>query len=250
MCYQVYDAGINTGTTYLTETVAFFLGGIYAANENVLSGNTSYWIAPFRYNFGYSTDQEITDHFDYISNMSATVHGYTVMRDNIRGTRLDSGRNRLPGFSTFFEATTLTSLENEIPNLMEVLRASDRRVQKAFIIGVIDGRGSPDVNVDKGLIRYISLDCPNDDIGRFLSAVMTNYGIDINYNIARDRLEGGKPRNHQLRIKNAIDYMANNGYISPARFRKMRDAYLTRYGVANTICDNGFLMGLKYLRGE
>ena len=35
--YQVYNAGIDTGTNYLTKEVAYFLGGIYAADEKVTS---------------------------------------------------------------------------------------------------------------------------------------------------------------------------------------------------------------------
>ena len=41
--YQVYNAGINTGTQYLTVEAAYFLGGIYAANEKVASNGKLYW---------------------------------------------------------------------------------------------------------------------------------------------------------------------------------------------------------------
>lgn len=249
MSYQVYDAGINTGTTYLTESVAYFLGGIYAANETVVADNNRYWAAPVRYNSQYSSAAETAEHFDFVSAISATVRGYTVMRENIKGTRLDSGKNRLPGFSTFFTATTLTALEPEIPNLKEQLFASSREVQKAFIIGVIDGRGTPDVSVPNGILRYLSLDCPNNEIGNFLSEVMTHFGINVNYNTARDRLEGGNPRKPQLRVKDVEWYMANMGYISPAKFRKLSEVYRVKFGRANVSTDYGFLMGLKYLRG-
>ena len=37
MAIQIYDSGIETGTKYLTVEVAYFLGGIYAADENVMS---------------------------------------------------------------------------------------------------------------------------------------------------------------------------------------------------------------------
>ena len=46
--YQVYDAKIDTGTSYLTKEVAYFLGGIYAADEKVESGDRIYWAAPVR----------------------------------------------------------------------------------------------------------------------------------------------------------------------------------------------------------
>ena len=34
MAIQIYDSGIETGTKYLTVEVAYFLGGIYAADES------------------------------------------------------------------------------------------------------------------------------------------------------------------------------------------------------------------------
>lgn len=245
--YQVYDAGIDTGTNYLTKEVAYFLGGIYAADEKVTSRGKTYWAAPVRYNPNYSTQSETAEHFDFVTTISARVKGYTVMKDNIKGTALDSGKNRLPGFSTFFESTGLTDLLAEIPNLKNALFLSEREVKKAFIIGVIDGRGTPDASVDKQVIRYLSLDCPNNDIGSFLSDVMKNYGLDVNYNTARDRLEGGNPRKPQLRIKDVVYYMENIGYISPAKLRKLADVYRAKYGGATITRDDAFLPGLKYM---
>nr|DAZ45338.1 MAG TPA: LAGLIDADG-like domain [Caudoviricetes sp.] len=247
--YIVYDSKIKTGTKYLTEEVAYFLGGIYAADESVMSNGKTYWAAPVRYNPTYSTTTETAEHFDFVSTISSKVNGYTVMKDNIKGTSLDSGKNRLPGFSTFFESTGLTDLLVEIPNLKTALFASSKEVKKAFIIGVIDGRGTPDVSAAKKIIRYLSLDCPNNTIGSFLSDVMTNYGLDINYNTARDRLEGGKPRKPQLRIKNVEYYMEHLGYISPAKVRKLKDVYDAKYGHSSITNDSSFLAGLKYLKG-
>lgn len=247
--YVVYDSKINTGTKYLTEEVAYFLGGIYAADEKVVSNGKIYWAAPVRYNPTYSTTAETAEHFDFVSTISAKVNGYTVMKDNIKGTSLDSGKNRLPGFSTFFESTGLTDLLTEIPNLQTALISSSKDVRKAFIIGVIDGRGTPDASVPKQVIRYLSLDCPNNNIGSFLSGVMTNYGLDVNYNTARDRLEGGNPRKPQLRIKNVEYYMENLGYISPAKVRKLKQVYDVKYGHSTIQYDNAFLTGLKYLKG-
>lgn len=245
--YQVYNAGIDTGTNYLTKEVAYFLGGIYAADEKVTSRGKTYWAAPVRYNPNYSTQSETAEHFDFVTTISARVKGYTVMKDNIKGTALDSGKNRLPGFSTFFESTGLTDLLAEIPNLKNALFLSEREVKKAFIVGVIDGRGTPDASVDKQVIRYLSLDCPNNDIGSFLSDVMINYGLDVNYNTAQDRLEGGNPRKPQLRIKDVVYYMEHIGYISPAKLRKLGDVYRAKYGRATITRDDAFLPGLKYM---
>lgn len=245
--YQVYDAGINTGTNYLTKEVAYFLGGIYAADERVTSRGITYWAAPVRYNPTYSTQSETAEHFDFVTAISARVRGYTVMKDNIKGTALDSGKNRLPGFSTFFESTGLTDLLAEIPNLENALLLSEQEVKKAFILGVIDGRGTPDASAERQVIRYLSLDCPNSVIGSFLSNVMINYGLDVNYNTARDRLEGGNPRKHQLRIKDVEYYLENIGYISPAKLHKLADVYRAKYGRATITRDDAFLPGLKYM---
>lgn len=245
--YQIYSAGINTGTNYLTAEVAYFLGGIFAADEKVNSNGKLYWAAPVRYNPQYSSELETAEHFDYVTRIGSKVNGYTVMKDNIKGTSLDSGKNRLPGFSTFFESTGLNDLIVAIPSLKTALMASPDDVKKAFILGVMDGRGTPDVNVPNGIIRYLSLDCPNNDIGDFLNEVFTDSGLVCNYNTARDRLEGGNPRKAQLRIKNVETYMQRFGYISPAKFGKMKAVYRAKYGVANEISGDSFLPGLKYL---
>lgn len=247
MALQIYDAGIKTNTKYLTPELAYFLGGIYAANESVIANGKRYWAAPVRYNPQYSTQTQTTEHFDNVCVISSKVDGYTVMKDNIKGTPLDSGKNRLPGFSTFFESTGLTDLNTEISNLKTTLLASDDDVKKAFILGVIDGRGTPDISIQKGLIRYLALDCPNDDIGSFLFDVFKSYGLLCNYNTARDRLEGGNPRKPQLRIKNVEDYMRGIGYISPAKIEHMKSVYMSKYGSANVADGSSFLSGLKYL---
>lgn len=247
MALQIYNAGIKTSTKYLTKELAYFLGGIYAANEGVFSKGKLYWAAPVRYNPQYSTQAQTTEHYDQVCLISSKVGGYTVMKDNIKGTPLDSGKNRLPGFSTFFESTGLTDLCTEIPNLKTVLFSSDDVVKKAFILGAIDGRGTPDISIQKGLIRYLSLDCPNDDIGSFLLDVFKSYGLLCNYNTARERLEGGDPRKHQLRIKNVEDYMRRIGYISPAKIDHMKSVYISKFDSANIMDGSSFLSGLKYL---
>ena len=50
MALQIYNAGIKTNTKYLTPELAYFLGGIYAANESVIANGKRYWAAPVRYN--------------------------------------------------------------------------------------------------------------------------------------------------------------------------------------------------------
>lgn len=246
--YVKYNSGLDTGTIYLTEEVAYFLGGIYAADEHC-GLNTKYWAAPVRYNPTYSTSVETTQHFDFVSLISSRVNGCTIMKDLIKGTAMDSGKNRLPGFSTFFKESTLDNLQDGIPILKSALAASRQSVKRAFILGVFDGRGTPDVNLPKKLIRYLSLDCPNENIGMFLADVLTDFGFKINYNTARDRLKGGKPRKPQLRIRNVDKYMEKIGYISPAKFRHLKQVYDLKFSHVTVIDDSSFLPGVKLMRG-
>lgn len=248
MALQIYDAGIKTNTKYLTPELAYFLGGIYAADESVPTEDKLYWAAPVRHNSKYATSTQITEHFDFVSEISGKVGGYIQMKESIIGTALDSGKNKtLLGFSTFFESTGLTDLCAEITNLKTVLFNSDQDVKTAFILGVIDGRGTPDINKKDGGIRYISLDCPNNEIGDFLFEVFQNSRLECNYNTARDRKEGGKPRKPQLRIRNIEYYMRNFGYISPCKYGKIKAQYQMVYGSATEIDGSSLLSGLKYL---
>lgn len=246
--YVPYNPGLDMGTIYLTEEAAYFLGGIYAADEHI-GGNQKYWAAPVRYNPQYSTSVETAEHFDFVTRISSSVRGYTEMKELIKGTPLDSGKNRLPGFSTFFKETTLHDLNVEIPNLKAALDSSQRPVKRAFILGAFDGRGTPDVSAAKGVIRYLSLDCPTDEIGSFLSDVLTDFGLSINYNTARDRLEGGNPRKSQLRIKDVDKYMEEVGYISPAKFRHLEQVYRQIYTSVTVSADYSFLPGVKLMKG-
>lgn len=60
MALQIYNAGIKTSTKYLTPELAYFLGGIYAADESVTANGKHYWAAPVRYNPQYSTQAQTT----------------------------------------------------------------------------------------------------------------------------------------------------------------------------------------------
>lgn len=248
MNYIPYDSGLNINTQYLTKEVAFFLGGIYSAAEKGTSNGKTYWSSPVRYNFQYATEEQIASHYDSIKTIASLVNGNTVMSALIKGSPLDSGKNsRLPGFCTFFEATTLLDLIAEIPNLETALLGSPKDVQKAFILGVMDGRGTPDISIPKRLMRYLTLDCPDSRLGVFFTRIFNNYGFSINYNTSRDRLEGGRPREQQFRIKDIEFYMENIGYISPTRYKKLADVYDSIYGTHTEIDGSSFLPGLKYL---
>lgn len=240
-----YSSGIQIGTEYLTKEAAYFLGNIISSAESIVFNDELYWIAPVRYNFGYATNLEIEEHFEYIRLMSASLGAQTLMAENIRGTHLDSGKFRLPGFGTFFKSTGLVNLDETIPRLKDALELVPWNIKRAFMVGVFDGRGSIDINHQNHQIRYIVLDCPTDEIGNFLYDLFEGNGFSCNYNTARDRLEGGEPRKSQLRIKNDEEYMKRIGFISPKKFSLITDAYAHTYKNVTMINSNDILLGLK-----
>lgn len=235
MPYVVFDSGIDFGSRYLTPEIAYFLGGICAANEKVTVDNDVYWVAPVRYNYGYATPVEIEEHFDNVRQLSMPMGGQTLMSENIHGTNLDSGKFRLPGFGSFFRATTLTNISDLFTGLRSALEASETEVQHAFILGAFDGRGSIDIDRSKYTIRYIVLDCPLPEIGDFLAHILDVCDFEYNYNTARDRVEGGEPRKAQLRIKDDQKYMREIGFISSKRFNLILDAYTHTFATTNVV---------------
>lgn len=246
MGYLAFDPDLLMNTQYLTENMAYFLGGIYSSEEQIMIPDGRYKIAPVRYNYGAASELEIAEHFELVSRIAEKVNGQTLMADNIRGTPLDSGKNRMPGFSTFFRATTLDELVDLIPALRDALRASDWNVLRSFLVGVFDGRSSADIDKKNHNVRMLALDCISDDVGAFLSEMVELSGIRYNYNKHRDRLEGGRPRNPQLRIKDVDDFMARVGLISPRRVNLLKAAYEHNYSV-RVAEDFQILPGLKTL---
>ena len=244
--YIEFDSGLEMNTKYLTEKVAYFLGGILAAEESVETHSSKYLVCPYRYNSKYAEPADITEHFNIVNQIATSMNGLTVAANNIRGSELDSGKNsrNTKGFSTFFKVKTAADPKLLIPSLKNALAQSSYSVRRSFIVGIFDGRGSPDIDKDNNKIRYLSLDCRSEEIGSFFTEVLNNSELQTNYNTARERKEGGKPRAHQLRIKNVDSYLTRFGLISPIKFNKLLQIYKNRYTV-NIIEESGILLGLK-----
>lgn len=243
--YVAFNPGLAMNTQYLTEQMAYFLGGIYASEEQVISSDGKYKIAPVRYNYNAATDLEIAQHYELVKKIATPINGQTFMAENIRGTVLDSGKNRMPGFSTFFKSTTLEELTDLIPDLRDALQQSPWSVQQSFLVGIFDGRSSADIDKKTHKVRMLALDCISDDIGAFLSNMVEMTGIHYNYNIHRDRLEGGRPRNPQLRIRNVEEFISRIGLISPRRINLLKAAYEYNYKNVEVIENSTTLLGLK-----
>lgn len=245
MNFVPYNSGLEMKTEYLTREAAYFLGNIYSSGESVTQNGALYWVAPTRYNYGYANELEIEEHFEFVKRMSSPMKAPTLMAENVRGTSLDSGKFRLPGFGTFFKSTGLTDLNDAIPSLRVALDNSPWSVKQAFMVGVFDGRGSIDVNKATKAIRYIVLDCPTNEIGAFLYRFFEDNGFSCNYNESRDRKEGGTPRKPQLRIKNNEAFMNRIGFISPKRFSLIHAAYQHTHNYVQIHDGSDVLPGLK-----
>jgi len=244
--YEMLNIDINMGTKYLINESAYFLGGMFAANEPVVVKGQKYYITPVRHNRGYLTQEELERHFEYVNAMSHKLSNETLMSQTIKKNKFDSGKfNRLQGFGTFFETDGTKHIEDMIPEIKRALFASSREVQRSFIIGMFDGRGSVDINSKTNVIRYIVLDCENEIVGKFLCEVLDEYAINYNYNQARERLEGGRPRKDQLRIPGAEGYIFDIGFISEKKFKVAASAYSdTTYKINR---EDKVLNGLKTL---
>lgn len=243
--YQPLNIDLEMGTKYLINESAYFLGGIFAANESVQVEDKMYWIAPVRHNNNYLTNEELEEHFQNIKILSNKLSNETLMAQTIRQNRLDSGKfNRLVGFGTFFESKNGTPLEHLIPSVKKALLNSSDEVKRCFIVGMFDGRGAFDRNKQTGAIRYVALDCENSIIGAFLCEILDSCGIAYNYNTARDRLGGGAPRKDQLRIPGSEKYLEKFGFISQKKF----EVGISCYDIPNTYMvknEDGILNGLK-----
>lgn len=250
MPYVAFETGLQMNSQYLTETVAYFLGGIYAAEECVISQGGRYMIAPVRYNYGAAATREIAEHFELVNALARTVNGRTLMKENIVHTTLDSGKNRMPGFATFFRSNTLENLNDLIPSLQQALNESSWEVQRSFLAGIFDGRSSADIDRNNHHVRMLSLDLISDTVSAFLSNVVEISGIRYNYNTHRDRVEGGNPRNPQLRIRDVDEFMGRVGLISPRRVRLLQEAYQQYYHHVTVHQNLEELPGLKTITLE
>jgi hypothetical protein len=244
--YELLNIDIDMGTKYLINESAYFLGGIFAANESVTVREQKYYIAPVRHNSGYLTQEELERHFEHVRTSAKKLSNETLMSQTIKTNGFDSGKfNRLQGFGTFFKTRGQQSLIDMIPLIRTALFASSKEVQRSFIVGMFDGRGSIDINKKNGTIRYIVLDCENTTVGRFLCEVINHYHLDYNYNQARDRLEGGNPRKDQLRIPASENFIMKIGLISAKKFAVAASTYDSTLYTVNH--ENTVLDGLKTL---
>lgn len=243
--YEQLSINIDFGTEYLTQNVAYFLGGIIASNEYAIKNGKKYWISPTRYNYGYASPSEIESHFEHVKTIGKDLHCNTYMSETIRISHLDSGKFRLPGFGTFFLATDTEPLETQLPQIEIALNNSSPEVKRCFWVGVFDGRGSVDIDKKTHNLRQIALDCPSEEIGDFLSKQIKHIGLRYNYNTSRDRVEGGNPRKDQFRVPDVELFMKKVGLITDKRTKIIYDAEKAINSSRKIIDNSSILDGLK-----
>ncbi|WP_273327146.1 hypothetical protein [Vallitalea guaymasensis] len=242
------DLPIDMGTKFLTNECAYFLAGILIGNETININSTTYWTASVRHNSSYITNDELEKHYSLVRVNAHKIgkKDATLMKDVFSKNGIDFPKfKRMKGFATLFKENQQTSVEELIELIKQPLLSSTQDVMRAFIVGLVDGRGAIDLNKKNNTIRYISIDCNNDKVASFCNDILISQMFDVNYNRSRDRLEGGRPRENQLRIRNSKKFIEKYGLLSPKKFDVFSNVYLNDI---NTIisCDN-ILKGLKII---
>lgn len=215
----------------ITHASAYFLGALLAGDESyrLYGQNKRIWLAVTKHNVGYCSSENLAKHFDAVLNLTKGMNAQMykkaelVMRNWFTPNKV--------GFAAAFE-TPEDITSREVCTFTEsILKKLPLDIKRCIVLGAFDGRSSIDINKATGDIRYIVLDCGNNDSMDILSGILSQLGIRYNCNYARDRLEGGEPRKPQLRVAAAsVSRFAQLvGYISPARLSILSKALGDRY---------------------
>lgn len=250
--YQELILPIHIGNGLLTPECAYFLGAVFSADESFIYNETKYWIAPIRHNFGQDITREILEHQNLLLQIIGRAKGNILTRDELKNKNWFNSSlvarafTTKQGFAALFESDLNTEIDSIIDTVISAINLSPQEVKQAFMVGAFDGRSALDTNKKTNKIRYLALDCANINTANYLSTLLTEMGIEFNYNTARDRVEGGAPRKAQLRIpgNNIPLFMEKVGIVSPLKFeliRAMQDSNLHEHK------NNKILWGLKTL---
>jgi site-specific DNA recombinase len=182
--YKELHIDLETGTKYLINESAYFLGGMFAANESVTKNGRMYWIAPVRYNNGYVTTEELEDHFQNVRASAAKLSNQTLMASTIRTNGLDSGKfNRLLGFGTFFETKNKTRLEDMLTIMASLAQQESQSLSQNVKMGIQYRYQQGEVQVNHN--RFLGY---TKDENKHL--VIDPEGAEIVKQIYREYLEG------------------------------------------------------------
>ncbi len=238
------DIEIDLGTKYLTNISAYFLGGIFAADEFAQKDGVRYVVSPTRYNKSSIDNKDFENHYQAVTKLAKVINKTTLLSPLIIANKLNTGKfnNRMFGFGTYFECANDLRLENEAAKVMTALEKSSSIVRRCFLVGMFDGRGYYDKHAG-----YIGFDCANEKLSKFLCDVINLYGLKCNYNPLRARKnKESKSRDPQIRINKIENFQENIGFISRQKINKYYDLYdKYLYVIAE---ENFVLEGLKIIR--
>jgi hypothetical protein len=250
--YYPINIPINIGRNEFSPEYAYFIGAILSADESFDFNGKCYWLAPVRHNYGQQIHKEIEDHKHFLEQIIGRANGILMTRDDLKSrkwfnsVKIRNAFTTKQGFTAIFECNGNMGIDSFLGDIKHAVKQSPKDAVRAFIAGAFDGRSSIDRNTTNNQIRYLSLDCENHHVALFLCSLLDEFGIEYNYNISRDRLEGGMPRKEQLRIKgnNIPLFMEEIGLISPLKFNQIRS--MLNPGLFMHM-DNRILWGLKTL---
>lgn len=224
---------------------AYFLGSILAGDESyrLYGQGKKVWLALTKHNSGYITEAQLESHFKAVEKLTDGLTARMYKKNELVFRNWFTPNKQ--GFAAVFESPEDIGSDDICSFAADTIKSMTLDDKKRLILGAFDGRCSIDVNKTTGEIRYIVLDCGNDESMEILSSVLSQLGLRYNCNYARDRLEGGEPRKPQLRIAAASTsaYAQSIGFISSVRMDILFKALGNRY----SITDSGLLPGVKQL---
>lgn len=218
-----------------TSASAFFLGSLMAGDESyrLYGQQKRMWLSVTKHNVGYCTNDELQRHFEAVKKLTTGMDALMYTKSELVMRSWFTPNKQ--GFAAAFAAPDSVSSGDLCSFADNILKDLSDEQKKCMVLGAFDGRSSIDINKSTGDIRYIVLDCGNDDSMDILCSILSHLGIRFNCNYARDRLEGGEPRKPQLRIAAASvpRYAQMIGYISPARLSLLAKALGPRYSIVD-----------------
>lgn len=227
-----------------TSASAFFLGSLMAGDESyrLYGQQKRMWLSVTKHNVGYCTNDELQKHFESIKILTTGMNAIMYTKSELVMRSWFTPNKQ--GFAAAFVAPDTVSSGDLCSFADSILKDLSEDQKKCMVLGAFDGRSSIDINKTTGDIRYIVLDCGNDDSMDILCGILSQLGIRFNCNYARDRLEGGEPRKPQLRIAAASvpRYAQMIGYISPARLSLLAKALGSHYSIVD---NDDLLPGLQ-----
>ncbi len=226
-----HNLPISFGTNELTPINAYFLGAILSANEPKNHNGKIVWLAPYRHNpvsdpaEKVVLENSIKEHSNFIKTLIKRSNGKVLSKEELKKKGWFPANKQ--GFGVIFESpigTTVTALADRTT---ELLSSADREIKRCFLVGAFDGRASIDYDSTRGVVRYLSLDCSDDTVAELLNDTLQFFGIETNYNTARDRVEGGRPRRPQFRIssQSVETFVREIGMLCPSRFNQAKRIY-------------------------